>query len=471
MANLEKYVYLFNQKNTEGSKELKELLGGKGANLAEMASIGLPVPPGFTITTKACQFYHDNNGEWPEGLIENIKNGIHSIEDELSMEFGNPDSPLLVSVRSGAAISMPGMMDTVLNLGLNDEVVVGLAKKTGNERFAYDCYRRFIDMFGDVVMNVSHDYFEHAIDTLKKEKNVKNDIELTTQDLKVLVDRYKAIYRKHTGYMFPNNPWEQLTFAVNAVFGSWNSERAIKYRSINKITGLIGTAVNVQAMVFGNMGENCATGVCFTRNPATGENKLYGEFLRNAQGEDVVAGIRTPEPILKLSEEMPSAFNELSKLTTQLEKHYKNMQDIEFTIQENKLYMLQTRNGKRTGPAALQLAIELVNEGLVTESEAVLNLVEPGHLDQLLHPQFKNADKYADKVIAKGLPASPGAAVGQVVFTSEDAELSPGRRTQSGTRTNRNKSGRCRRHVGGTRYHHFPWRNDLSRCCCCTRLG
>ncbi len=423
MANLEKYVYLFNQKNTEGSKELKELLGGKGANLAEMASIGLPVPPGFTITTKACQFYHENDSEWPDGLTDNIKNGIHSIEDELGMEFGNPDSPLLVSVRSGAAISMPGMMDTVLNLGLNDEVVVGLAKKTGNERFAYDCYRRFIDMFGDVVMNVSHDHFEHAIDTLKKEKNVKNDIELTTQDLKVLVDRYKAIYRKHTGYMFPNNPWEQLTFAVNAVFGSWNSERANKYRSINKITGLIGTAVNVQAMVFGNMGENCATGVCFTRNPATGENKLYGEFLRNAQGEDVVAGIRTPEPILKLSEEMPSAFNELSKLTTQLEKHYKNMQDIEFTIQENKLYMLQTRNGKRTGPAALQLAIDLVNEGLVTESEAVLNLVEPGHLDQLLHPQFKNADKYAEKVIAKGLPASPGAAVGQVVFTSEDAEL------------------------------------------------
>jgi len=422
MANQEKYVYKFSKDHSDGNRNMKPLLGGKGAGLAEMSSIGLPVPPGFTITTEACHHYHTNQDKWPGGLDGQVKEGIKFIEDAMDANFGDPSNPLLVSVRSGAAISMPGMMDTVLNLGLNEKVVEGLAKKTGNERFAYDSYRRFIDMFGNVVMHVSHDYFEHAIEALKKEKNVENDIDLSTEDLKVLVERYKAIYKKQTGDEFPTEPKEQLTLAINAVFDSWNSDRAIKYRRLNKITGLIGTAVNVQTMVFGNMGDSSATGVCFTRNPATGEHKLYGEFLKNAQGEDVVAGIRTPQPIKKLSEEMPEAYAQLLELTTQLETHYQNMQDIEFTIQEGNLFMLQTRNGKRTGPAALKIAIDFVEKGLVDEKEAVLNLVEPGHLDQLLHPQFSDPDGYKDKVIASGLPASPGAAVGQVVFDSEKAE-------------------------------------------------
>ncbi len=420
--NNNKFVYTFSKNHSDGNKGMKSLLGGKGANLAEMSSIGLPVPPGFTISTETCKIYNELKGEWPEGLKDQVREGIKHTEKEIGLEFGNPENPLLVSVRSGAAISMPGMMDTVLNLGLNDEVVEGLAKKTGNERFAYDSYRRFIDMFGDVVMGVSHDYFEQAIGKLKKEKNVENDIELTTEDLKVLVDRYKAIYRKHTGYMFPSNPWEQLTFAINAVFGSWNSDRAIKYRQINKITGLLGTAVNVMAMVFGNMGDNSGTGVCFTRNPATGEHKLYGEFLINAQGEDVVAGIRTPRDINELKKVMHEVYDQLVEVTVNLEEHYKNMQDIEFTIQEGELYMLQTRNGKRTGPAALRIAVDMVKEGRVSESDAVKNLVEPGHLDQLLHPQFKDTKAYEKQVMAKGLPASPGAAVGKVVFSSEDAE-------------------------------------------------
>ena len=416
------YVYRFGDGTAEGKKEMKALLGGKGANLAEMSAIGLPVPPGFTITTEACKHYIEHKNQWPGGLEAQVEDGVRHIEAAMGHALGDADNPLLVSVRSGAAISMPGMMDTVLNLGLNDEVVEGLARKTGNERFAYDAYRRFIDMFGDVVMGVHHKHFEEAIDAMKKEKGVEDDLDLDADDLKHLVNRYKAIYRQHTGRMFPMEPQEQLRFAINAVFNSWDSTRAIKYRQINKITGLLGTAVNVQAMVFGNMGETSGTGVCFTRNPSTGEAKLYGEFLINAQGEDVVAGIRTPEPIDQMAQEFPQPYRELIEVTNGLEKHYQNMQDIEFTVQEGKLYILQTRNGKRTGPAALRIATEMVHEGLTDKKTAVRDLVEPGHLDQLLHPAFKDRLAYKDQVMATGLPASPGAAVGQVVFTADEAE-------------------------------------------------
>ena len=417
-----KYVFRFGNGKADGTKEMKALLGGKGANLAEMSAIGLPVPPGFTISTETCKYYNEHDGQWPEGLEEEIHDAVHFIEDAMGLKFGDPSNPLLVSVRSGAALSMPGMMDTVLNLGINDEVVEGLAAKTGNDRFAYDAYRRFIDMFGDVIMGVDHEHFEEALAGLKKERGVENDVDLTADDLRVLVDRYKAIYRRHTGYMFPSDPYEQLHYAVNAVFNSWNGDRAVKYRRINRITGLLGTAVNVQAMVFGNMGPNSGTGVCFTRNPSTGENKLYGEFLVNAQGEDVVAGIRTPEDIDQMAVEFPQAYKELLQVTRQLEQHYKNMQDIEFTVQEQRLFILQTRNGKRTGTSAVKIAVDMVREGLVDKETAVRDLVEPTHLDQLLHPHFKDEKAYKDKVIGKGLPASPGAAVGQVVFTADEAE-------------------------------------------------
>jgi len=417
-----KYVFRFGNGKADGTKEMKALLGGKGANLAEMSAIGLPVPPGFTISTETCKYYNEHDGQWPEGLEEEIHDAVHFIEDAMGLKFGDPSNPLLVSVRSGAALSMPGMMDTVLNLGINDEVVEGLAAKTGNDRFAYDAYRRFIDMFGDVIMGVDHEHFEEALAGLKKERGVENDVDLTADDLRVLVDRYKAIYRRHTGYMFPSDPYEQLHYAVNAVFNSWNGDRAVKYRRINRITGLLGTAVNVQAMVFGNMGPNSGTGVCFTRNPSTGENKLYGEFLVNAQGEDVVAGIRTPEDIDQMAVEFPQAYKELLQVTRQLEQHYKNMQDIEFTVQEQRLFILQTRNGKRTGTSAIKIAVDMVREGLVDKETAVRDLVEPTHLDQLLHPHFKDEKAYKDKVIGKGLPASPGAAVGQVVFTADEAE-------------------------------------------------
>ncbi len=417
-----KYVYRFGNTNTDGDRSMKELLGGKGANLAEMGSIGLPVPPGFTITTETCKQFLDLGEAWPEGLDEQVKAGIAHIEDEMGLKFNDPNNPLLVSVRSGAAVSMPGMMDTVLNLGLNDVAVQGLAKAMGNERFAYDAYRRFIDMFGDVVMGVHHEHFEHAIDSLKQERGVEHDTELSTKDLKELVDRYKAIYRKHTGHMFPSDPVEQLRFAINAVFLSWNSSRAIKYRRINRIAGLIGTAVNVQAMAFGNMGDDSGTGVLFTRNPSTGEKELYGEFLVNAQGEDVVAGIRTPEPIAGMANVFPKAYNDLVDATKRLELHYKNMQDIEFTVQRGRLFLLQTRNGKRTGTAAIQIAVDMVSEGLVKKKTAVRDLVEPGHLDQLLHPRFRDETSYKSDVIGTGLPASPGAAVGQVVFSADTAE-------------------------------------------------
>ncbi|MDR9366114.1 MAG: pyruvate, phosphate dikinase [Balneolaceae bacterium] len=418
----EKHVYKFGVGSADGDKSLKELLGGKGANLAEMSSIGLPVPPGFTITTGACNYYSSHGSKWPKGLMEQVKNGVHFIEDIMKTNLGDSEHPLLLSVRSGAAVSMPGMMDTVLNLGLNDTSVEALASHTNNERFAYDSYRRFIDMFGNVVMGIPHEKFEHALESLKSEKGAELDTDLNKQDLKELVNRYKAVYRKATGYMFPTDPFEQLEWVINAVFKSWDSDRAIKYRQINHITGLLGTGVNVQAMVYGNMGDDCATGVCFTRNPSTGENKLYGEFLVNAQGEDVVAGIRTPKDITELKEVMPKAYNELLDWGKELEKHYGNMQDIEFTIQKGTLYILQTRNGKRTGHSAIKIATDMVAEGLIDERHTVKNLVEPNHLDQLLHPQI-DADTVKEKsVIGVGLAASPGAAVGKVVFDSEKAE-------------------------------------------------
>ena len=416
------YIYRFGNGVADGDKTMKQLLGGKGSNLAEMSSIGLPVPPGFTITTEVCQEYNEKGHLWPSGLEDSIEQGVAHIEGAMDARFGDPSNPLLVSVRSGAAQSMPGMMDTVLNLGINDKVVDAIAEKTGNRRFAYDAYRRFIDMFGDVVMGVDHVHFERIIHSMKEEKGKTSDLDLTADDLVELVDRYKAIYRKRTGFMFPMDPMEQLELSINAVFDSWNSARAEKYRQINHITGLLGTAVNVQAMVFGNMGPSSGTGVCFSRNPSSGDRELYGEFLINAQGEDVVAGIRTPEPISEMEKVFPGPYAELVDTARRLEKHYHNMQDIEFTIQEGKLYILQTRNGKRTGRAAVQIAVDMVREGSVSKRIAVQELVEPRQLDQLLHPQFKSRSHYRDRVIAKGLPASPGAAVGQVVFNADDAE-------------------------------------------------
>lgn len=417
-----KFIYSFGKGKAEGNKNQKNLLGGKGANLAEMSAIGLPIPPGFTISAEVCKYYNKNNGEWPEGLEEQVEQSIQQLEELMDVKVGDSSDPLLVSVRSGAAISMPGMMDTVLNLGLNDQSVKGLAEKTDNERFAYDCYRRFIDMFGGVVMGIDHEHFENVLQKLKDQHGVKLDTELGVGELKELVDRYKAVYRKHTGYMFPQDPSEQLQFAINAVFGSWSSKRAQTYRKINRITGLLGTAVNVQAMVFGNMGDDCATGVCFTRNPADGTNELYGEFLVNAQGEDVVAGIRTPRNISELKDDMPGSYDELLEVTEKLEQHYQDMQDIEFTIQQGRLFILQTRSGKRTGTAAVKIAVDMVNEELLDKREATLKLVEPGHLDQLLHPQLSQTEVDGDEIIGKGLPASPGAAVGKVVFSSEEAE-------------------------------------------------
>ncbi|MTI86390.1 MAG: pyruvate, phosphate dikinase [Balneolaceae bacterium] len=422
METQSKYVYRFGFLNTDGNKTMKELLGGKGANLAEMSTIGIPVPPGFTISTKACREVISNQMSWPASLNKQVVKGIQHIEEEMDSYFGNEKNPLLVSVRSGAAVSMPGMMDTILNLGMNDKVAEGLIKITGNERFVYDSYRRFIDMFGDVVMGVSHEHFEEAMEKLKQEVGVTRDLELTTSHLRELTDRYKAIYRKNTGHMFPEDPIEQLKYAINAVFDSWNSSRAVKYREISGIYGLIGTAVNVQAMVFGNMGEKSGTGVCFSRNPATGTPELYGEFLLDAQGEDVVAGIRTPRPIAELETQNPVIYKELEGYIRDLEVHYKNMQDIEFTIQAGTLYILQTRNGKRTGNAAIKIAVDLVEEGVLEKKEAILDLVDPGHIEQLLHPQFKDDTLNGYKLLGKGLPASPGAAVGKVVFDSEKAE-------------------------------------------------
>ncbi|KAK7387835.1 hypothetical protein VNO78_22630 [Psophocarpus tetragonolobus] len=415
-----KKVFTFGKGRSEGNKAMKSLLGGKGANLAEMATIGLSVPPGLTISTEACQEYQLNEKKLSDGLWKEVLEGLHFVENEMGATLGNPSKPLLLSVRSGAAISMPGMMDTVLNLGLNDEVIVGLATKSG-ERFAYDSYRRFLDMFGDVVMNIPHSLFEEKLEKLKNTKGVKLDTDLTAYDLKDLVEQYKNVYLEARGEKFPSDPKKQLELAVKAVFNSWDSPRAIKYRNINQITGLKGTAVNIQSMVFGNMGNTSGTGVLFTRNPSTGENKLYGEFLINAQGEDVVAGIRTPEDLEVMKTCMPEAYKELKENCEILEKHYKDMMDIEFTVQENRLWMLQCRSGKRTGKGAVKIAVDMVNEGLV-DTHSAIKMVEPQHLDQLLHPQFEDPSTYKDKVIAIGLPASPGAAVGQVVFTADHAE-------------------------------------------------
>lgn len=415
-----KRVFTFGKGRSEGNKGMKSLLGGKGANLAEMASIGLSVPPGLTISTEACQEYQEHGKQLSAGLWEEILEGLRVIEKDMGSYLGDPSKPLLLSVRSGAAISMPGMMDTVLNLGLNDDVVAGLAAKSG-ERFAYDSYRRFLDMFGNVVMGISHSSFEEKLEKLKQAKGVKLDTELTASDLKEVVEQYKNVYLEVKGEKFPADPERQLQLAIQAVFDSWDSPRAIKYRNINQITGLKGTAVNIQCMVFGNMGNTSGTGVLFTRNPSTGEKKLYGEFLINAQGEDVVAGIRTPEDLDTMRSCMPEAYKELVENCEILERHYKDMMDIEFTVQENRLWMLQCRSGKRTGKGAVKIAVDLVKEGIV-DTYTAIKMVEPQHLDQLLHPQFEDPSAYKDRVIATGLPASPGAAVGQIIFSADEAE-------------------------------------------------
>lgn len=410
-----KYVYMF----TEGSKDMRNLLGGKGANLAEMTNIGLPVPRGFTVTTEACTKYYEDGEKLNSSIIEEIESKIKELEKITGKTMGDTKNPLLVSVRSGARASMPGMMDTVLNLGLNDEVAKGFSEVTNNPRFVYDSYRRFIQMFADVVMGFPKSSFERLFDKIKEEKNVEYDTELTADDLKEVIEIYKGEYRKHANADFPQDPKEQLIEAVKAVFRSWNNDRAITYRRLNDIPGEWGTAVNVQEMVYGNKGETSGTGVAFTRNPATGENKLYGEYLMNAQGEDVVAGIRTPKSIETLKEVMPKCYEEFKKICKILEDHYRDMQDMEFTIEDGKLFMLQTRNGKRTAKAALKIAVDLVNEGMISKEEALLK-IEPKQLDQLLHPNFDDASLKAAKVIATGLAASPGAATGKLCFTAED---------------------------------------------------
>ena len=413
-----KYVYLFR----EGNADMRNLLGGKGANLAEMTNLGLPIPQGFTVTTEACTEYYNNGKKISAEIEEQIFAALKDLESIQGKKFGDTSDPLLVSVRSGARASMPGMMDTILNLGLNDEAVEGFAAKTGNPRFAYDSYRRSIQMYSDVVMEVPKSFFEKIIDELKEEKGIQYDTELTVEDLKELVNRFKKVYSENmNGENFPQDPKEQLMGAVKAVFRSWDNPRAIVYRRMNDIPGDWGTAVNVQAMVFGNMGDTSGTGVAFTRNPSTGEKGIYGEYLINAQGEDVVAGVRTPQPISKLEEDMPECYKEFMELATKLENHYRDMQDMEFTIQEGKLYFLQTRNGKRTAHAAINIACDLVDEGMITEEEAVQR-IDAKSLDQLLHPTFNKEALKDGEVIGEALPASPGAATGKVVFTAEEAK-------------------------------------------------
>jgi pyruvate,orthophosphate dikinase len=429
-----KNVYAFGKK-TDGNAKMRELLGGKGANLAEMAAIGLPVPPGFTITTEVCTYFTQHDGAYPAGLEAEVKAGVKQVEKEQGKDFGSNSNPLLFSVRSGSRESMPGMMDTILNLGLNDQTVSALADKSGNARFAWDCYRRFIQMYGDVVMGVQprneaeHEPFEEVMDHLKKELRKKEDTELSAEDLQELVSRYKELIRKRTGKSFPQDPYEQLWGAVGAVFRSWNNERAVVYRQKYNIPSEWGTAVNVQAMVFGNMGDDCATGVAFTRDPANGEKVFYGEYLINAQGEDVVAGVRTPKPIAQLADEMPNAHKELEAVRRKLEKHFRDMQDFEFTVENNELYMLQTRNGKRTGLAAVRIAVEMNKEKLMTEKVAVTKIPAES-IDSLLVPVFDAKAEAAAKVIGTGLPAGPGAASGHVVFsaTSAEREVKAGRK-------------------------------------------
>jgi pyruvate,orthophosphate dikinase len=416
----QKFVYFFGGGKAEGTTDMKQILGGKGANLADMSSLGLPVPAGFTITTEVCDLFYKLGRKYPAGLDEQIDENIAKLEKLTGKTFGHGKNPLLVSVRSGAAVSMPGMMDTVLNLGLNDETLPALIELTGNERFAWDAYRRFMQMFGDVVLGMEHHDFEHALDIVKKRRGAAEDTDLCVDGLKDVVEEYKKVYKK-ANKQFPQCARAQLQAAVDAVFGSWNNPRAIKYRQLNDIRGLIGTAVNVQLMVFGNMGDTSGTGVAFTRDPSTGQNKFYGEYLMNAQGEDVVAGIRTPKPIAKLAKVDPKSYKQLCAIREKLEKHYKDMQDLEFTIERGELFMLQTRTGKRTAAAAVKMAVDMVKEKLITEKEAVLR-VDPKSLDQLLHPQFDPAGEKAVEAVAKGLPASPGAATGQAVFSADTAE-------------------------------------------------
>ena len=421
-----KFVYSFH----EGSKEMKSLLGGKGANLAEMTNIGLPVPPGFTITTKACiNFYDEGKTLWPS-LIDEIKLHLAEVEKTLNKRFSDEENPLLVSVRSGAVFSMPGMMDTILNLGLNDKAVKGLAKSTGNERFAYDSYRRFIQMFSDVAMEIPKVRFESLLEEMKEKKGVHNDTDLDSEDLKALVEMYKKVYFEEKHEEFPQDPMKQLELAIKAVFESWNNPRAMIYRKLNDIPHDLGTAVNVQSMVFGNMGDKSGTGVAFTRNPADGENKLFGEFLINAQGEDVVAGIRTPNEISELKDIMPEVYSQFVDATKKLEHHYKDMQDIEFTIENERLFLLQTRAGKRTAHAAINVAVDLVDENLISKEEAIMR-IEPNQLDQLLHPMFEPKALADAQIIAKGLPASPGAASGKIYFHADDVVAAKARGEKS----------------------------------------
>ena len=421
---MSKWVYTFGDGKAEGDASMRNLLGGKGANLAEMNKVGLPVPPGFTVTTEVCTYYYNNNHTYPADLKEQVKEAVAGVEKIMGKKFADANNPLLFSVRSGARVSMPGMMDTVLNLGLNDETVKALAKASGSERFAYDSYRRFLQMFSDVVLGADLNLYEEALENMKKSKGYKSDTDLTAEDLKELVKEYKEIGQK-IGKVVPQDPWDQLWAGIGAVFGSWMVDRAITYRKLNNIPGDWGTAVNVQTMVFGNAGDDCATGVCFSRDPATGENVYYGEYLVNAQGEDVVAGIRTPQPMgskgdgTSLEEKWPHLYKELVEVRNNLEKHYKDMQDMEFTIEHGKLWMLQCRNGKRTAAAAVRMAVEMVEEGLLTKEEAIMR-VGAQQLDQLLHPMLD--PKAPKNVIATGLPASPGAAVGRAVFNAEDAE-------------------------------------------------
>jgi pyruvate,orthophosphate dikinase len=410
-----KYVYLFE----EGGAGMKNLLGGKGANLCEMTNIGLPVPPGFIITTEACKDFTAMGQKFPEGLEGQIREKVIILEKRLGEKFGDKTNPLLVSVRSGAPVSMPGMMDTVLNLGLNDDTVGALISSTGNERFAMDCYRRFISMFGDVVMGIEHNKFERILDRQKSKAQVYDDNQLSGSDWREAIEEYKKLINRETGKDFPQNPIEQLFMSIYAVFNSWNNDRAVVYRRINKISDELGTAINIQAMVFGNMSDDSGTGVAFTRNPSTGENTLYGEYLINAQGEDVVAGIRTPQPIASLEKDMPVIYRQFDEICRRLDKHYRDMQDIEFTVERGKLWILQTRNGKRTAQAAIKIAVDMVGEGLISREEAVLK-IEPGQLEHLLH---RRIDPEAElDIVARGLPASPGAASGMVVFDADIAE-------------------------------------------------
>jgi len=419
-GNKPKMTYYFGKTRTEGRGVGKEILGGKGANLAEMTGIGLPVPPGFTITTEVCDLYYKSGQKLPDGLMDDVHKQIATLEKELGKKFGDSENPLLVSVRSGAAVSMPGMMNTILNLGLTDEATEGLAHATKNERFAYDAYRRLINMFGDVVMEIEHEEFEHAFDKIKKTYKVAEDTDVPTEGMKELCKAYKKVYREHTGGEFPQDPFRQLELAIRAVFSSWNTPRAVRYREVEGIRGLLGTAVNVQSMVYGNMGNDSGTGVAFTRNPSTGQNKFYGEFLVNAQGEDVVAGIRTPQPVSEMSAWNRAVYKQLLEIKDTLESHYKDVQDIEFTIERGELFMLQTRNGKRTGAAAVKIACDMVKEGLIDERTA-LTRIPANDLTQLLLPSFDPSAKQEAATLATGLPASPGGAVGKLAFTAAEA--------------------------------------------------